>query len=423
MNNSIEKKIKVADVAIVGGGTAGLALAAELKRSGINQVIVLERESEAGGIPRHCGHYPFGVREYSRLLKGPQYAAKNTKTALDLGVEIRTQTTVTKLHKAGRLSLSTPDGLEELYAKRVVLCTGVRESSRSQRFISGQRPLGVMSTGALQSMIYLKAMRPFLKPVILGSELVSFSAIDTCRHAGIKPVAMVEEQTKIIARKILQPYLTLRGVPLYTRALNPKIIGDKKVEALTFYDASGSEKTIETDGVIISGRFRPEAALLYSSHLELDQGSGGPKINQFGQCSDPAYYAAGNLLRPAETSRWCWHEGIATAKRIIQDLENSHFSTKKVIDLKITASEIKFILPQQITLSQRPDGLDYLQIGLATPARGTLKAMFGGQPIWSSPINSRPVRRILRPFGKILDAVNNAQLKPESEIQFQFEPR
>ena len=62
------------DVAIIGAGPAGLAAALELKKSGVDRVIVLERESEAGGIPRHCGHPPFGIREYKRVLTGPTYA-------------------------------------------------------------------------------------------------------------------------------------------------------------------------------------------------------------------------------------------------------------------------------------------------------------------------------------------------------------
>ena len=45
-----------AEAAIIGSGPAGLAAAIELRRQGIGPVIVIERESEAGGIPRHCAH-------------------------------------------------------------------------------------------------------------------------------------------------------------------------------------------------------------------------------------------------------------------------------------------------------------------------------------------------------------------------------
>jgi thioredoxin reductase len=406
MNNSTELP-ESCSVAIVGGGTAGLALAAELKRQGIESVVVLEREKDAGGIPRHCGHYPFGIREYGKLLKGPDYARRNVETAAKLGARIFTETTVTALHPNGKLSLSTNAAPAQLQAKRVVLSTGLCESSRAQRFIGGDRPLGIITTGTLQSMVYLQGIRPFRCPVILGSELVSFSAINTCRHLGINPVAMVEENDRIVARRIVQPYLTLKGVPLFTGVRSPKIIGRERVEAIEFTDASGNLKNIETDGIIVSGRFRPEAALLRMSHLEVDAGSGGPVIDQFGQCTDPTYYSTGNLLRPAETSSWCWHEAVKTAQRISQELSRPQYGISGSIWFKVTDQAIAFVVPQRLTLSERPGGMTQLQVGLSEPTKGFLEAVVGGEIIWKGRIDSRPMRRILMPLDAVLESETN----------------
>ena len=411
MVSTDQNQRKDVDVAIVGGGPSGLALAAELKRCGVGRVVVLEREISAGGVPRHCGHYPFGVREYGRLLKGPEYAARNVDEAVKYGVEIRTGTTVTQLHAGGRLSLTTAKGLETLEAKRVVLCMGVRESTRAQRFIGGDRAQGVISTGALQSLVYLKGMRPFRRPVIFGSELVSFSAIETCRHLGMRPAAMVEELDRIVTHKIIQPYLAVRGVPLFAGVQNPKIIGSKTVEALEFIDADGVTQHIETDGIIVSGRFRPEAALLRRSPVEVDLGSGGPAIDQFGQCSDPAYYSAGNILRPAETSGWCWREGVVTAKRIADDLSSNGKPETGVARLVVTSPEIQFALPQRLTRSDRSGGMDKMQIGLHEPVNGILTATVDDRPVWTSPLNARPVRRIQRPLHDILAANDGRDVK------------
>ncbi len=399
------------DVAIVGGGPSGLALAAELKRQNVNKVVVLEREQEAGGIPRHCGHYPFGLREYHRLLKGPDYAGRNVQTAEDLDVEIFTETSVTAIHPGARLSLSSSAGVSELIAQRIVLCTGVRESSRSQRFIGGERPSGVLSTGALQSLVYLHKMRPFIRPVILGSELVSFSAIQTCRHVGMHPAAMVEEQDRIIARRFIQPFLTLRGVPLHVKASNLKIIGQKHVEALAFTDNNGHQKVIKTDGIIVSGRFRPESALLYDSHLEIDTGTGGPVVNQYGQCSDPAYYSCGNLLRPAETAGWCWQEGIDTAQRIADDLSAAKSETEPSIHIKADDGRIKFVVPQRLSLCKRPNAMVSLQIGLQESVNGHLLASSDSHLIWRKRLRSRPVRRILMPLADIIKYQSGADVR------------
>ena len=93
------------EVLVVGGGPAGLAAATDLARAG-RRVTVLEREAEAGGIPRHCGHYPFGIREFRRLLRGPDYAARLRTAALAAGVTIRSRTTVTALLPGGVVEIT-----------------------------------------------------------------------------------------------------------------------------------------------------------------------------------------------------------------------------------------------------------------------------------------------------------------------------
>jgi NADPH-dependent 2,4-dienoyl-CoA reductase/sulfur reductase-like enzyme len=394
-------------IAIVGGGTAGLSLATRLCETGIRNVVVLEREAEAGGIPRHCGHYPFGVREYKRLLKGPDYAARNVARARAAGVDIRTNTTVTALHPNARLSLATADGQSELQAQRVVLCTGVRESSRAQRFLSGQRPLGILSTGALQSMVFLQHKRPFKRPVILGSELVSFSAIMTCAHMGIKPAAMIEENPEIHVRKIMRPYPAIKRIPLHTGARDLRILGGKTVEAVTFTDSGGQPRQIDTDGVIVSGHFRPESALLHASHLRVDPATGGPEIDQFGRASDPAYFCTGNLLRPVETSSWCWHEAAETAARLADDLANPIGDTPQ-IHLQADDPAIRFVLPQQVSLTDRSGGMTQMQLRLGKPASGCLSLIQNGETLWSNHLSSRPERRIFAPLFPLASAATSA---------------
>ena len=189
-----------ADVVVVGAGPAGLSAAVRLRERGVERVVVLDREPQAGGIPRHCGHYPYGVREFGRLMKGPAYARRNVADARAAGVDIVTGATVTALGEGPVLHVSTADGVHAIEASRVLLCTGVRETSRAQRMIGGTKPAGVVSTGALQGMVYLQSMRPFRRPVVLGTELVSFSALMTCRHMGIRPAAMIEPNGMTTAR-------------------------------------------------------------------------------------------------------------------------------------------------------------------------------------------------------------------------------
>ena len=308
------------EVIVIGGGPAGLAAATDLARAG-RRVTVLDREPAMGGIPRHCGHYPFGMREFHRLLRGPDYAARLGQVALAAGVTFRTGCTVTALHPGGVIDITDTDGPATIGARVVLLATGVRETSRAARLIGGQKPGAVLSTGALQGLVYLNGQRPFGRPVILGSELVAFSALLTCRHAGIRPLAMIEPGDRITAPGPARWLAWLLGVPVHLHSDIAAIHGRSHVDGVSLTGPSGS-RDLDADGVIVTGGFRPEASLIRASHLALDPGSGGPVIDRWGRLSDPAYFAAGNLLRGVETAGWCWSEGRRTARAILAALQD-----------------------------------------------------------------------------------------------------
>lgn len=391
------------DVAIVGGGPAGLSLAHDLRGLGIDRVVVLERDQTAGGVPRHCGHYPFGFHEFRRPMTGPEYSSRKIAKTLGAGVDIRTGTTVTELGVNACLTLSTADGVSTLAARRVVLCTGTREASRAQRFISGARPQGVITTGALQAFVYLEGLIPFRRPVILGTELVSFSALLTCRHAGIRPVAMVEENTRVTARAFSRGLPALLNIPVHLGTRLRRVIGERALEAVELETATGKRRIIKADGVICTGQFRPEAALLRTSHLALDPATAGPQIDQYFRASDPVYYCAGNLLRPVETHAWCASEGAAAARLIAAGLgADTRSDTGRDTPLRAAHPAIRYVVPQRLSAEDRPGAMEHVQLRLTRPAKGRLVFRADGREICSRPVNSLPERRILMPIAPLL---------------------
>jgi flavin-dependent dehydrogenase len=140
------------DVAIIGAGPAGLAAATELGRHDAS-VVILEREAQPGGIPRHSDHQGYGLRDLRRLTSGPRYARRWSELAERAGAELRPRTQVTGWSGEGVLELTSPHGREELRARAVVLATGCRERPRPARLVPGTRPQGVMTTGMLQQLV------------------------------------------------------------------------------------------------------------------------------------------------------------------------------------------------------------------------------------------------------------------------------
>ena len=390
------------DVAVIGGGPAGLAAATALKAAGVARVLVLEREEQAGGIPRHCGHKPFGMREFGRILRGPDYAARLVARALAHGVEILTRTTVVEALPGGALFLSTPDGTGRITARRVIYATGVREMPRSARLVSGMRVGGVLNTGALQAMVYLKARRPFERPVIVGSELVAFSALMTCAHAGIRPVAMIEAHTRATARWPSPLFARLKGVPLLTGTRLTGIEGAGKVEAVRVQSGDGTERTLACDGVILSGGFTPEAALARCGHLAVDAATGGPVVDQWGRCTDPTYFATGNLLRPVETAGWCWAEGKRSGEWVAADLDGRLPNPSDTVPVLLTDPRLKYVMPQRIGPASGDQGMQDLQLRLNSAASGRLTLRSAGGVVWQGRLKSRPERRITVPLSECL---------------------
>lgn len=400
------------DVAIIGGGPAGLSAAIELRKQGIDRVVVLEREAHAGGIPRHCGHPPFGFWEYGRIYSGPDYAKRNVQEAEKAGVQILLKHSVTKLGSKGIIDGMQPEGAFRIRARRVLIATGARETPRSARLLGGDRPVGVINTGALQSYLYLQDLKPFERPLIVGTELVSLSAVLSCRKAGIKPVAMIERNKRATARWPLSLFPRLCGVPMHFAAELLKIHGTGRVESASVRMADGSIKTFECDGVLLTGQFTPESSLARISDLRIDAMSGGPRIDQYGRCSDPSYFAAGNLLRPIETAGWSFREGRKIAELMAADLRGELPSTNDAVHI-YCKNNLKLCVPQ-VLLPNAAEGLKDLQLRVPHATSGRLVVRADGKEIWSKHRSCLPERRLLIPIASL----NIPQGTQQLEVDF-----
>lgn len=385
------------DVAIIGGGPAGVAAGLALRGRGVERVIILEREGEAGGAPRHCGHPPFGMREFGRVLTGPRYARRLAAAASRAGIDVRLRHSVVALREAGRISVASSDGSYELAAKRIILAMGARENSRAARLAPGDRPIGVLNTGALQAYIYLQKLLPFRRPVIVGTELVSLSAILTCLRAGVRPAGVIEANAEPTARWPLSLFPRLVGVGVHYSSAVVDIHGGARVEGVTIRRADGLSTNIECDGVLFTGCFTPEAALARMGHLAVDPGTGGPIIDDYGRCSDPAYFAAGNVLRPVETAGWSFREGRRVGLAVADDLAAVHETPQGEILVRRGVG-VKLIAPQRLSYGARARGFDYLQLRVDREISGDLQVAANGSLLWRRRVHARREKRILIPL-------------------------
>ena len=318
-----------ARLVIVGAGPAGLAAASRIAGEGV-EVTVVEREQSAGGVPRHCLHQGFGLRDLHRSCAGPAYAARRVELALRRGAEIRTGTDVTGWAGERRLEVTSSAGPETLEADAVLLATGCRERPRPARLIPGDRCAGVMTTGTLQQLV-ASGTQIGHRAVVVGAEHVSYSALATLRHAGVEVAAMTTELAEPQTFGAFHLGATaVFGVRVRTRTRVAEIRGGERVTSVRLLDADGVETRVDCDTVVLTADWIPERELAATGSLMLAGATGGPLCDGAGRTTSRGVFAAGNLLHGAEPADRAGLEGDHAARSVLEFLDNGHWPAQRL---------------------------------------------------------------------------------------------
>lgn len=313
------------DVLIIGGGPSGLTAATELRERSGAHVVVIDREAEAGGIPRHSDHPGYGMRDMHTFISGPRYAKRLVDRAVKAGVDIRTSTMVTSWNAEDGAECVSTRGLERITAKATLLATGARERPRPARMVPGDRPAGVFTTGELQNLVHMHHQKPGKRAVVIGGELVSWSAVLTLRESGCKTVGMVTQYPRAESYGVFNMGgKVLFGTKVHTTSKVTRIIGKGRVSGVEIEDTrTGSRSIIECDTVVFTGDWIPDHELARSAGLVLDPLTRGPLVDALGRTSQAGVFAAGNSVHPVDTADVAALGGKHAAGAIVDYLNGS----------------------------------------------------------------------------------------------------
>jgi thioredoxin reductase len=369
---------------IVGGGPSGLAVAIELRRLGISPVTVIEREREAGGIPRHSGHSGFGVRDLRSLLSGPRYAKRYRELAEEQGVDILAETMVTDWEGGRRLKLTGPGGRQEIEPPAVVLATGCRERPRSARLVPGSRPAGVMTTSTLQQLVHLQGRKVGRRALIVGAEHVSFSAVATLAHGGASVAGLVTELPRHQSLAAFRAGAALRyRAPVWSRTEVSAIHGSDRVESVELTELdSGRTRTVDCDLVIFTADWIPDHELALMAGCEIDQGSLGPLVDTALRTTRRGVFAVGNLVHPAETADVCALDGRHAAPAVAAYLRGP--GEWPVPVRMVSRDPLAWVAPNLLLTTGHPPPRDrFLLRSREFIRRARAQVRQGGSELWS----------------------------------------
>lgn len=344
------------DIVIIGGGPAGLAAAAAARKSGVQDILILERDGELGGILNQCIHNGFGLRRFKEELTGPEYAGRFIDEIKELGIAYKLGTMVMDISENRVVTaMNREEGILQIQAKAVILAMGCRERPRGALNIPGYRPAGIFSAGTAQRLVNIEGYMPGREVVILGSGDIGLIMARrmTLEGAKVKVVAELMPYSGGLKRNIVQ-CLNDFDIPLKLSHTVVNIEGKERVSGVTIAEVGPDRKPIpgteihyDCDTLLLSCGLIPENELSRGMGVEISPVTNGPVVDESLQTSIPGVFAAGNVLHVHDLVDYVSEEAAAAGRAAVRYLAQGETGERHEIPVTFEGG-IRYTVPASI---------------------------------------------------------------------------
>jgi len=363
------------DVVVIGAGPGGLAAAIAAKQNGAQDVLIIDRDVELGGILLQCIHNGFGVEILKQDLPGPSYAQRFINEALSLGVDTLLDAMVLEITPQRRIFAAGKGvGLVDVQAKAIVLAMGCRERTRAQVRIPGTRPAGVYTAGTAQRWVNVEGFMPGKRFVILGSGDIGMIMARRLTFEGAKVERVLEVMPYLtgLTRNYVQCLLDY-NIPLQLRHTVKRVIGNCRVEAVEavavderWQPIPGTEEIIPCDTLLLSVGLIPENELSRKLGVRLDPVTAGPYVDDGFQTSIPGVFAAGNVVHVYDLVDWVTNAGLMAGKSAAQYALAEHARPRSMVPLK-AGDNVRYVVPHELDKQNLAKNKIQLQMRVREP--------------------------------------------------------
>lgn len=363
------------DVIVIGSGPGGLAASIAAKKGGADDVLVLERDIELGGILLQCIHNGFGVETFKEDLPGPSYAQRFIDEAKAIGVDYLLDTMVLDVTPGRHIFVtSSRGGLVELQARAIIMAMGCRERTRAQIRLPGPRPAGVYTAGTAQRWVNVEGYMPGKQFVILGSGDIGMIMARRLTFEGAKVEGVLEVMPYLtgLSRNYVQCLLDF-DIPLHLSHTVKRIIGKNRVEAIEsvavderWQPVPGTEAIIPCDTLLLSVGLIPENELSLKAGVTLNPITGGPYVDDGFQTNVPGIYAAGNVVHVYDLVDWVTQAGITAGKRAAQQITNHESRIVNHVPTK-AGENVRYVVPHKVDPETLTEDTVMLQMRVTHP--------------------------------------------------------
>jgi NADPH-dependent 2,4-dienoyl-CoA reductase/sulfur reductase-like enzyme len=354
------------DIVIIGGGPAGLAAAIAAKEDGAENILILERENQLGGILNQCIHNGFGLHTFKEELTGPEYAQRFIDKVREAAIPYKLNTMVLDLSKDKIITaVNDTDGIIEIKAKAIILAMGCRERPRGAINIPGSRCSGIYSAGTAQKFVNVKGELPGREIVILGSGDIGLIMARRMTLEGCKVKAVVElmPYSGGLKRNIVQ-CLHDYDIPLKLSHTVIDIKGKDRVEGVTIAQVDsnrnpvkGTEEYIPCDTLLLSVGLVPENELSKKAGVTLSNSTSGPEVNESMQTNIEGVFACGNVLHVHDLVDYVTLESYTAGKNAAKFSKGQKNNEGSIIEV-IADNGISYVVPKYINPSNFEDCIE-----------------------------------------------------------------
>ncbi len=358
--------VKGYDVAVIGGGPAGLAAAIESKKHGAGSICVIERDRELGGILQQCIHNGFGLHIFKEDLTGPEYAERFIDELKELEITCKLDTMVLELSADRHMDIiNTYDGFMRIKAEAIILAMGCRERTRGAINIPGTRPAGVFTAGTAQRFINMEGCLVGRKIVMLGTGDIGLIMARrlTLEGAEVKVVLARRGYPGGLMRNVAQ-CLYDYNIPLLLHHTVVKIMGKERVTGVLIARTDeerkpipGTEELYDCDTLLLSVGLIPENELSREAGVKLDPVTGGPVVDESMGTSIRGIFACGNVVHVHDLVDYVTDESRRAGRSAAKFVQKSLKEEGLLIKTK-PGDGIRYIVPNLIRVDNLDDTLE-----------------------------------------------------------------
>lgn len=358
------------DLAVIGGGPAGMAAALRARACGVGRIVILERAERLGGILEQCIHTGFGLHVFKEELSGPEYAQRFIDQVEQSGIDVLTDTMAIDLSANNVITaVSRSEGLIEIGAAAVILAMGCRERPRGALNIAGTRPSGVMTAGTAQHCVNVDGRLPGHEAVILGSGDIGLIMARrmTLEGAHVRMVCELQPYSSGLTRNIVQ-CLEDFGIPLRLSCTVVQVHGNERVTGVTIAGVDqnqrpipGTEEFVPCDTLLLSVGLIPENELSRSAGITMDQVTRGPMVDESRETSRKGVFACGNVLHVHDLVDDVTKESRTAgegAARYILNQKDDHTAYARTKGM----NGVRYVVPQRVNLNAGRDVTLYFRV-------------------------------------------------------------